>query len=33
MYTTKFDLGQIVATPSALKALEKNGQSTLEFVQ
>jgi hypothetical protein len=27
-----FDLGQLVATPGALAALEKTGQSPLEFV-
>ena len=27
-----FDLGQLVATPGALAALEKTGQSPMEFV-
>jgi hypothetical protein len=27
-----FDLGQLVATPGALAALEKSGQSPMEFV-
>jgi len=28
-----FDLGQLVATPGALTALEKSGQSPTEFLQ
>ena len=28
----KFSLGQIVATPAALRALEKSGESPLEFI-
>jgi len=31
--TRRFDLGQIVATPAALGALHKAGQTPLEFVQ
>jgi hypothetical protein len=27
-----FDLGQLVATPGALAALEKSGQSPMEFI-
>jgi len=29
----KFTLGQIVATPGALEALQKSGQSAIEFLQ
>ena len=32
MTTTKFSLGQIVATPGALEAFEKTGQSPAEFL-
>ncbi len=28
-----FDLGQLVATPGALAALEKSGQSPMDFLQ
>lgn len=30
---TQFDLGQLVATPGALEALEQAGQSPREFIQ
>ena len=30
--TTKFSLGQILATPGALEALEQSGQSSIEFL-
>lgn len=30
--TAKFDLGQVVATPGALNALEESGQSPMEFL-
>jgi len=32
MTSSKFDLGQIVATPGALEALESAGQSPAEFL-
>jgi hypothetical protein len=32
MTTTKFSLGQIVATPGALEVFEKTGQSPTEFL-
>ena len=32
MQATKFPLGQIVATPGALEALQKTGQSPAEFL-
>jgi hypothetical protein len=32
MTTAKFPLGQIVATPGALEALKKTGQSSAEFL-
>ena len=32
MTTTKFPLGQVVATPGALEALEKAGQSATTFL-
>jgi hypothetical protein len=30
--TTKFPLGQLVATPGALEAMQESGQSPLDFV-
>jgi len=33
MKTTKFQLGQIVATPGALDAFEKAGQTPTEFLK
>lgn len=30
--TTKFSLGQTLATPGALEALEQSGQSSIEFL-
>ena len=33
MTTSKFPLGQIVATPGALDALEKTGQTPTEFIK
>ena len=33
MLNSKFDLGQIVATPAALQALQNNQQSALDFVR
>lgn len=32
MSTAKFSLGQTVATPGALEALQKTGQSPMEFL-
>jgi len=32
MRQPKFDLGQLVATPGALAALEKTGQNAMEFL-
>jgi hypothetical protein len=32
MGQAKFNLGQVVATPGALAALERNGQSPMDFI-